>query len=133
MAGKLLAQAGIDAALSENLPDLVVAIPEELGYRVSAAETGRTTLELLSANSPCDLLPASVATFRLRGIDIMRSKRGIGRDSCVLDATGYADLAACRPGLEGEYMIRKPCRMADLAARVDRALHGPPDYGSPGD
>ena len=110
----------------DDVRDLVVAMLEELGYRVTAAENGSVALELLSQNSPFDLLLADVAMPGLSGVDVVHAARDLGRAPRVLYATGYADLGAYRPGLEGEDMIRKPYRMADLAARVDRALRAPP-------
>jgi PAS domain S-box-containing protein len=115
----------------DDVRDLVVAMLEELGYRVTAAENGSVALELLSRNSPFDLLLADVAMPGLSGVDVVHAARDLGRAPRVLFATGYADLGAYRPGLEGEDMIRKPYRMADLAARVDRALRAPPRVGEP--
>jgi PAS domain S-box-containing protein len=110
----------------DDVRDLVVAMLEELGYRVTAAENGRTALDLLSHNSQFDLLLADVAMPGLSGVDVVNAARQLGHAPRVLYATGYADLGAYRPGLEGEDMIRKPYRMADLAARVDGALRAPP-------
>jgi PAS domain S-box-containing protein len=110
----------------DDVRDLVVAMLEELGYRVTAAENGRIALDLLTKNSPYDLLLADVAMPGLSGVDVVRAARERGLTTRVLYATGYADLGAYRPGLEGEDMIRKPYRMTDLAARVDRALRAPP-------
>jgi signal transduction histidine kinase len=109
----------------DDVRDLVVEMLEELGYRVTAAENGRAALDLLSRNCAFDLLLADVAMPGLSGVDVVHAARQIGRAPRVLYATGYADLGAYRPGLEGEDMIRKPYRMADLAARVDRALRAP--------
>jgi PAS domain S-box-containing protein len=109
----------------DDVRDLVVAMLEELGYRVIAAPNGRIALDLLSHDSTFDLLLADVAMPGLSGVDVVHAARELGRAPRVLYATGYADLGAYRPGLEGEDMIRKPYRMADLAARVDRALRAP--------
>ncbi len=99
---------------------------EELGYRVTATENGRIALHLLSRNSLFDPLLANVAMLRLSGVEIMHVTRESGSAPRVLYAASYVDLGAYRPGLPGEGMIRKPCRMADLAARVDCALRAPP-------
>ena len=115
----------------DDVRDLVVAMLEELGYRVTAAANGRIALDLLTRNSPYDLLLADVAMPGLSGVDVVHAAREHGLTPRVLFATGYADLGAYRPGLEGEDMIRKPYRMADLAARVDRALRAPPSRPRP--
>jgi signal transduction histidine kinase len=115
----------------DDVRDLVVAMLEELGYRVTAAENGRAALELLSRDSRFDLLLTDVFMPGLSGIDVVHAVRDLGCAPRVLYATGFADLGAYRPGLEGEDMIRKPYRMADLAARVDRALRAPPGFGGP--
>ena len=112
----------------DDVRDLVVAMLEELGYRVTAAENGRTALDLLSKDSLYDLLLADVVMPGLSGVDVVHAARELGRVPRVLYATGYADLGTYRSGLEGEDMIRKPYRMADLAARVDRALRAPPRF-----
>ena len=109
----------------DDVRDLVVTMLEELGYRVTAAEDGRAALDLLSRNRPFDLLLADVAMPGLSGVDVVRAARARGCAPRVLYATGYADLGAYGPSLEGEDMIRKPYRMTDLAARVDRALRAP--------
>jgi CheY-like chemotaxis protein len=116
----------------DDVRDLVVAMLEELGYRVTAAADGRAALDLLSRNPPFDLLLTDVAMPGLSGVDVVRAARDLGRSPCVLYATGYADLRAYRTGLEGEDMIRKPYRMADLAARVDRALRAAPGRSGAG-
>jgi PAS domain S-box-containing protein len=112
----------------DDVRDLVVAMLEELGYRVTAAADGRIALDLLTRNSPYDLLLADVVMPGLSGMDVVHAARERGLTPRVLFATGYADLGTYRPGLEGEDMIRKPYRMADLAARVDRALRAPPNW-----
>jgi len=107
----------------DDVRDLVVAMLEELGYRVTAAAGGQAALDLLSGGgSHFDLLLADVAMPGLSGVDVVRKARDAGCAPRVLYATGYADLGAYRAELEGEDMIRKPYGMADLAARVDRAL-----------
>ena len=117
----------------DDVRDLVVAMLEELGYRVTAAENGKVALDLLFANPEFDLLLADVAMPGLSGADVVRLAREAGRAPRVLFATGYADLGSYRSGLEGEDMIRKPYRMSDLASRVDRALRAPLARGGDGD
>jgi CheY-like chemotaxis protein len=109
----------------DDVRDLVVAMLEELGYRVTAAENGYAALDLLFSDAEYDLLLADVAMPGLSGADVVRAAREAGRAPRVLYATGYADLGTYRSGLEGEDMIRKPYRMADLANRVDQALRTP--------
>ncbi|HUB50450.1 MAG TPA: ATP-binding protein, partial [Acetobacteraceae bacterium] len=109
----------------DDVRDLVVAMLEELGYRVTAAENGYAALDLLFADDEYDLLLADVAMPGLSGPDVVRAAREAGRAPRVLYATGYADLGTYRAGLEGEDMIRKPYRMADLASQVERTLHAP--------
>ena len=109
----------------DDVRDLVVAMLEELGYRVTAAENGYAALDLLFSDVEYDLLLADVAMPGLSGADVVRAAREAGRAPRVLYATGYADLGTYRAGLEGEDMIRKPYRMTDLASRVDRALRSP--------
>ena len=116
----------------EDVRDLVVAMLEELGYRVRAAENGYAALDLLLADDEFDLLLADVAMPGLSGADVVRAAREAGRAPRVLYATGYADLETYRSGLEGEDMIRKPYRMADLAGRVERALRTPPSPAARG-
>jgi PAS domain S-box-containing protein len=116
----------------DDVRDLVVSMLEELGYQVTAADNGRTALDLLSRDSRFDLLLADVAMPGLSGVDVVHAARELDRAPRVLFATGYADLGAYRPGLEGEDVIRKPYRMADLAARVDRALRGRPGQAEAG-
>ena len=106
----------------DDVRDLVVAMLEDLGYHVTAAENGYAALDLLFSDGAFDLLLADIAMPGLSGADVVRVAREAGRAPRVLYATGYADLGTYRPGLEDEDMIRKPYRMADLASRVERAL-----------
>ncbi len=68
----------------DDVRDLVVAMLEELGYRVTAAENGSVALELLSQNSPFDLLLADVAMPGLSGVDVVHAARDLGRAPRVL-------------------------------------------------
>ncbi len=106
----------------ENVRELAVAMLEELGYQVIAAEDGQVALEVIQRGEPFDLLVADVVMPRLSGVEVVQRARADGRALRVLFATGYADLAVYRDGLEGEDMIRKPYRMNELAERVKRAL-----------
>lgn len=106
----------------ENVRQLTVAMLEELGYRVIAAEDGEVALAVIQRGEPFDLLVADVVMPRLSGVEVVQRARESGRKLRVLFATGYADLATYRDGLEGEDMIRKPYRMTELADRVERAL-----------
>ncbi|HUB14071.1 MAG TPA: response regulator [Acetobacteraceae bacterium] len=106
----------------DDVRELVVTMLQELGYRVTAAENGQVALDLLLGDAAFDLLLADVAMPGLSGAALVRKARDAGRAPPVLFATGYADLATYQSGLEGEDMIRKPYRMADLASRVDRAV-----------
>jgi CheY-like chemotaxis protein len=110
----------------ENVRELVVAMLEELGYRVIAAEDGRAALAVIQRGEPFDLMVADVVMPGMSGVEVAKRARADGRKLRVLFATGYADVALYRDGLEGEDMIRKPYRMAELADRVGRALTLPP-------
>ncbi|HTZ71985.1 MAG TPA: ATP-binding protein, partial [Acetobacteraceae bacterium] len=109
----------------DDVRDLVVTMLDELGYRVTAAGNGNDALDLLASGAEFDLLLVDVAMPGLNGADVVRLAREAGRAPRVLFATGYADLGTYQAGLEGEDLIRKPYRMTDLAARVDRALRAP--------
>src|SRR6185312_13100017 len=113
----------------DDVRELVVAMLEELGYRVIAAGDGRAALRLMGNGGGFDLLLADVAMPDLSGVDVVRQARESGIAPRVLFATGYADLGAYRDGLEGEDMIRKPYGMAELAARVEHALSAPHGLG----
>ncbi|HET8996152.1 MAG TPA: ATP-binding protein, partial [Acetobacteraceae bacterium] len=116
----------------ENVRELAVAMLEELGYRVIAAEDGEVALRLIQRGEPFDLLVADVVMPGLSGVEVVQRARKAGRQLRVLFATGYADLAVYREGLEGEDMIRKPYRMTELAERVERALAVYPAHGPSG-
>ena len=107
----------------ENVRELAVAMLEELGYRVIAAEDGEAALAVIQkrrAVRPAGGRRGDAGAER-RGGGAARARQS-GRKLRVLFATGYADLAVYREGLEGEDMIRKPYRMTELAERVERAL-----------
>jgi PAS domain S-box-containing protein len=108
----------------KDVRELVVSMLEELGYRVMAAADGYAALRMLGAGTGFDLLLADVAMPGLSGVDVVRQARHDGIAPPVLYATGYADLGVYQNGLDGEELIRKPYRMAELASHVERALRG---------
>jgi CheY-like chemotaxis protein len=105
-----------------DVRELVVAMLQDLGYRVLAADGGGPAREILDGDAEIDLLLVDVAMPGISGVELARHARRRRPDLPVLFASGYADMDAFGTDLQSEDLIKKPYRAADLAVRVQEAL-----------
>jgi PAS domain S-box-containing protein len=88
-----------------------------LGYRVLEAPDGPSALALLERQSP-DLLILDFAMPGMTGAEVAEQARARRRDQPVLFVSGYADTAAIERAAGDALVLRKPFRVAELAAAV---------------
>lgn len=95
----------------------------EQGYAVECAESGEEGMTKLERDS-FHLLISDLLMEGMDGIELIRRARALYPDMAVCLLTGYADLssaiAALRLGAD-DYLM-KPCDLAELFLRVERAL-----------
>lgn len=104
-----------------DVRSVAATILEELGYDVTAAESGAAALELLKADD-FDLLLTDVSMPLMNGVELARQAREIAPRMPALFASGYADIDAFGEKLSDEDVVKKPYRIAEIAARVEAAL-----------
>jgi PAS domain S-box-containing protein len=91
------------------------------GYQVIEAGDGQDALEQAKKHpGPLHALVTDVGMPRIGGIELARRLRENVPGLPVLFCTGYGEEA-----VQGERVVRKPFRPADLAAAVDALLDGP--------
>jgi CheY-like chemotaxis protein len=104
------------------------AILQELGYEVTSAEHASRALELLDG-SQFDLVLTDVVMPGMGGVELARRIAARTPDLPILFATGYADLDDFADSLDNTMIVRKPFRMAELAARIAAARSAPERVG----
>ena len=105
---------------------------KELGYVVVAAGNADEALGALREGR-FDLLITDVAMPDVDGVELVRMARAIDGRLPVLFSSGYADVQTFGAELSDETVLRKPFRIADVAARIesvlDRSMECEPELG----
>ena len=94
--------------------EVAVSSLESFGYRLLAAENGLAALDVLKGTERVDLLLVDMA---MPGMNARERHPGLR----ALLVSGYADIAAFSPA-EGDLVLQKPYRLAQLADSVAEAL-----------
>ena len=101
---------------------------EELGYQVAEAAGSAAGLELLRAHlakgdeARIALVITDVVMPGMSGVEFAAKARELAPDLPIVFATGYADAQTFGAELASEDILKKPYRIAELAARVEAAL-----------
>jgi signal transduction histidine kinase/ActR/RegA family two-component response regulator len=95
----------------------------EIGYIVTAADSGRAALAILERGDPCDLMVVDLVMTGLSGVDTVRLARRTRPDLKVLFCSGYADMSRFEADLGDEVLITKPFKSDTLAEAVRTVLH----------
>jgi signal transduction histidine kinase/ActR/RegA family two-component response regulator len=93
----------------------------ELGYKVESVGRAEEALARLR-DERFDLLITDVAMPGTNGVELARRAREIASGLPILFSSGYADVQAFGEELSDESVLRKPFRIADVAARIEAAL-----------
>ena len=94
---------------------------KELGYKVTAVATADEALTKLRLDG-FDLLITDVAMPGMNGVELARLVRKIDDRMPILFSSGYADVQTFGDELSDETVLKKPFRIADVAARIEAAL-----------
>ena len=109
--------------------NVTAALLADLGYQVVEASNGFAALSALERDPQIDLLLADFAMPGMNGAELARQARKRLPQLPVVFITGYAELGELDP--EQSFIVPKPFREADLAARLQAALRGEKPQPSP--
>jgi CheY-like chemotaxis protein len=110
-----------DAAVRE----LTVQALEDLNYRVIEADGGRAALDVLHRNDTVDLALIDLVMPVMSGRQLATSIRAVKPQRAILFMSGYDDLSGIDDPFADEFVLRKPFKLVELAAAVERALSVP--------
>jgi signal transduction histidine kinase/ActR/RegA family two-component response regulator len=97
------------------------AIVEELGYEAVAAASGQEALKRLEEESFA-LMLTDVAMPGMSGVELAAKVRQAYPDLLIVFASGYADVQTFGAELSEQRLLKKPYRMAEVAAHLSAAL-----------
>lgn len=109
-----------------DVREMVEAELKSLGYRVLAAEDGRSGMEIIDSGAQIDLLLSDVVLpGGMSGPDLAQDVLARHPGLKLLFMSGYADSATRKTPLpDGAELLPKPFRKSDLAQRVHGLLNG---------
>ena len=105
----------------DDVRQVAAALIEEIGYEVVPAESGEAALKLLNG-AAFALLITDVAMPGMNGVQLARKVRSMAPSLPIVFASGYADVQTFGTELSDERLLKKPFRIAELAARISAAL-----------
>ncbi|MDB5409559.1 MAG: hypothetical protein JWL84_4471 [Rhodospirillales bacterium] len=94
----------------------------ERGHRVREASNGRAALAVLEGGETFDLLIVDFAMPGMNGVELAEAALRERPDLPVLFITGYAEKLVLSGRLTNALLVKKPFRIPDLAAAVERAV-----------
>jgi CheY-like chemotaxis protein len=104
--------------------ELTVSALEEMNYRVLAAENGRVAIEVLRQAGTVDLAVIDLVMPVMNGRELATRIRAVEPGRAILFMTGYDDMSESEDPFAQEMVIKKPFKLVELAAAVERALPG---------
>ena len=108
---------------NEDVRDVILAYLDALGYRTLQAASGHEAIELLAGDdADIDLLMADYAMPGMSGTELARAARAKWPELPVIVITGYADTTGFDDQFDEAILLRKPFRINELGAAIDRAL-----------
>jgi CheY-like chemotaxis protein len=107
-----------DAAVRE----LTVEALRAMNYRVLEAGNGRTALDMLGEADTIDLALIDLVMPGMNGRQLATRIRAADPQRAILFMTGYDDLSDTDDPFVQEMVIRKPFKLVELAAAVERGL-----------
>jgi signal transduction histidine kinase len=102
--------------------ELTVSALEEMNYRVLAADNGRVAIEVLRQAGTVDLALIDLVMPVMNGRELATRIRAVEPGRAILFMTGYDDLSGSEDPFAQEMVIKKPFKLVELAAAVERAL-----------
>lgn len=107
----------------EDVREVAVAQLEALGYRTLQAESGHRALQVLQDSPRIDLLLADYAMPGMSGVELAQVARRRFPNLPILLVTGYVETSQIESRIHDARLLKKPYRMAELAATVEELLH----------
>lgn len=101
---------------------------KELGYEVTAVASAQEAIAKLRSDQ-FDLLITDVAMPGMNGVELARHVRKIDGHMPILFSSGYADVQTFGEELSDETVLKKPFRIADVAARIEATLEAAASTG----
>lgn len=105
----------------DGVREVCAAMLEDIGCDVTAAASGEEALQTLGSHRFTIML-TDIAMPVMSGVELAQRTRDLYPDMPVLFASGYADLEAFGEQLSEETVVRKPYRLAELAARLETVV-----------
>jgi nitrogen-specific signal transduction histidine kinase/CheY-like chemotaxis protein len=102
----------------DSVREVCAAMLEDIGCNVTAAASGPEALERL-AEERFGFVLTDVAMPHMSGVELAAEVRERCPDLPIMFASGYADLQVFGSQLSEETVLKKPYRLAELAARVE--------------
>jgi signal transduction histidine kinase/CheY-like chemotaxis protein len=102
--------------------ELTVQALEALNYEVIEADNGRAALEVLQRTEAVDLALIDLVMPVMNGRQLATRIRAADPKQPILFMTGYDDLSGTDDPFADELVLRKPFKLVELAAAVERAL-----------
>jgi CheY-like chemotaxis protein len=102
--------------------ELTVKALEALNYRVIEADNGRAALDVFQRTSTIDLALIDLVMPVMNGRQLATRIRAAEPQQAILFMTGYDDLSGTDDPFAAELVLRKPFKLVELAAAVERAL-----------
>ena len=107
-----------DAAVRE----LTVQALQGMNYQIAEADNGRSALELLQRAQRIDLALIDLVMPAMNGRELAMRIRAVEPRQAILFMTGYDDLSDSDDPFAEEMVLKKPFKLAELAAAVERSL-----------
>lgn len=102
----------------DGVREVCSAMLEDIGCDVTAAASGEEALQAL-ASRKFTIMLTDIAMPVMSGVELAQRTRDLVPQMPILFASGYADLQAFGEQLSEETVVRKPYRLAELAARLE--------------
>ena len=102
--------------------ELTVNALDAMNYQVLEARSGRIALDILRQSETVDLILIDLVMPGMSGRQLATQIRAADPQSSILFMTGYDDLSASDDPFAAEMVVKKPFRLVELAAAVERAL-----------
>jgi signal transduction histidine kinase len=105
----------------DDVRQVAAAMVEEIGYEVVSVDSGQAALKALEGQHFA-LLLTDVVMPGMSGVELARRVRQLHPKLPILFASGYADVQTFGAELTDERVLKKPYRIAEVAARITGLL-----------
>jgi len=95
------------------------AMIQQLGHQVIEAESGGAALDIFARGAVVDAIVIDYAMPAMNGVELAERVRQLRPGVPVLLITGLAELDRLRGGSAADFVLRKPFKASDLAAKLD--------------